>query len=156
MRPSWRQRSGHKQWSSFAQHRACQPKTPPSLVSVTRIIVNRWHFHVRNSLVQLTSYYSVSYIITIRVSTAFGILRTKIKPKHIYHQSRYELLTSLIQVIYWDAGVWLPARNNFFHSFLPSAVLLSATYFPFIRSLSRCILFLCSLPLHSSLDYIMQ
>jgi len=34
------------------------------------------------------------------------------------------------------------ALNNFCHSFLSSAVLLSAIYFPFIRSLSRCILFL--------------
>jgi len=49
---------------------------------------------------------------------------------------------SLIQVICWEASVWLPALNNFWHSFLSSAVLLSTTYFPFIRSLSRCILFL--------------
>jgi len=66
--------------------------------------------------------------------------------------------TSILHVICWEAGVWLPALNNFCHSFLSSSVLLSATYFPFIRSLSRCILFTtsCSLPPHSSLDYIMQ
>jgi len=39
-------------------------------------------------------------------------------------------------------GVWLPAVNNLCRSFLSSVVLLSVTYFPFIRSLSRCILFL--------------
>ena len=48
----------------------------------------------------------------------------------------------LLQVICWEAGVWLLALNNLCHSFLSSAVLLSATYFPFIRSLSRCIAFL--------------
>jgi len=31
---------------------------------------------------------------------------------------------------------------HFLHCFLSSAILLSATYFHFIRSLSRCILFL--------------
>jgi len=41
-----------------------------------------------------------------------------------------------------EAGVWLQAFNNFCHSFLSSAVLLSVKYFPFITSLSRCILFL--------------
>jgi len=35
-----------------------------------------------------------------------------------------------------------PAVNNFCPSFLSSAVLFSATYFPFVRSLSKCILFL--------------
>ena len=47
----------------------------------------------------------------------------------------------------WEAGVWLAA--HFCHSFLSSAVILRATYFPFIRSLSRCILFLpCLAYLH--------
>ena len=49
---------------------------------------------------------------------------------------------SFIQVTCWEAGVWLPARKNFCHSFLFSAVLLSATYFPFMRLLGRWILFL--------------
>jgi len=40
----------------------------------------------------------------------------------------------------------------FFHSFLSSAVLLSATYFPFIRLFSMCILFLP----HAALPLILQ
>jgi len=47
-----------------------------------------------------------------------------------------------LQVISWEPGIWFPAFNNSCHSFLSSAVLLSATYFAFIKSLSRCILFL--------------
>ena len=46
------------------------------------------------------------------------------------------------QVTCWEAGVWIPAPINFCLSFLSSVALLSAAYFPFIRSLSRCILFL--------------
>ena len=52
------------------------------------------------------------------------------------------LLLLLLQVICSEAGVWFPALLSFCHSFLSLAVLLSATYFPFIRSLSRHILFL--------------
>ena len=58
------------------------------------------------------------------------------------------LVTGIMQILLIHSsnllrsGVWLPALNNFCHSFLSSAVLLSATYFPFIRSLSRCTLFL--------------
>jgi len=66
---------------------------------------------------------------------------------------------SFIQVICWEAGVWLPAVNNFCRSFLSSVVLLSSTYFPFIRSLSSCILFLPLVAFASflnSLDYIMR
>ena len=55
---------------------------------------------------------------------------------------RYIWIQPFIHVIFWEAGVWLPALNNFCHCFLSSAVLLKTTYFPFIRSLSRCILFL--------------
>jgi len=51
-------------------------------------------------------------------------------------------LHSFIHLICWEAGVWFPALNNFCHSFLCSDVLFSATYFRFIRYLSRCILFL--------------
>ena len=49
-------------------------------------------------------------------------------------------LSLLLQVICWEAGVWLPALFNFCHSFLSLAILLSVTYFPFTRCLSRCIL----------------
>ena len=38
--------------------------------------------------------------------------------------------------------LWLSTLINFCHSFPSSAILLSATYFSFFRSLSRCILFL--------------
>ena len=47
------------------------------------------------------------------------------------------LIFLLREVISSEAALF-----NFYHSFLSSAVLLSATYFLFIRSLSRCILFL--------------
>jgi len=53
-----------------------------------------------------------------------------------------ESIQKFIQVICWKAGVWLPAVINCCYSFLSSAVLLSASYFSFIRSLSRCIVFL--------------
>jgi len=49
------------------------------------------------------------------------------------------ILFTLLQVICWEG---LPALINFCHSFLSSAIFFSATYFPFIRSLSRCILLL--------------
>ena len=40
--------------------------------------------------------------------------------------SRHRYTTT--QVICWEAGVWLPALNNFCHSFLPSAALLPHTF----------------------------
>jgi len=49
------------------------------------------------------------------------------------------ILFALLQVICWEG---LPALINFCHSFLSSAIFFSATYFPFIRSLSRRILLL--------------
>jgi len=61
---------------------------------------------------------------------------------HYNSSHKHYMPQNIIQVICWEAGVWLPALNNFCHSFLSSAVLLSATYLPFITSLSKCILFL--------------
>jgi len=67
------------------------------------------------------------------MQVCFSHCRLVLHRKHRHHH---------YQAICWEAGVWLPAVNNVCHSFLSSAVLLSATYFPYIRSLSRCILFL--------------
>lgn len=55
----------------------------------------------------------------------------------------YKATISFIQVRnLLRSRLWLPAVNNVCHSLLSSAVLLSATYFPFIRSLSMFILFI--------------
>jgi len=64
--------------------------------------------------------------------------------------------STLIQAVRREAGVRLPTPINFCHSFLSSAVLLSATYFPFIRLLSRYILFLRRVALSIILPSIMS
>jgi len=61
-----------------------------------------------------------------------------------------------IYYYYYDYDYYYYSLNNICHPFLFSAVLLIAAYFPFIRSLSRCILFLSYVALYAECSYFQE